>query len=193
MPPKKRKTTTDATKAKLPLPANHPQKRVKKRKPKGDEGFHPIGTPKFDAEKAREFNAPRAIPCGEDTQTATGAHGVWQVSRDNWSLNPEPWVAEALKVNAEVRVVGKVYYRAKVHVPADFVEARKARLDAFLKGERDRIIAYENAHLQPPPPDTSAYPWPLRFVTWVDGKLAAAQRWLATRLRLLADAVEGTP
>lgn len=70
-----KRVTTEATKVKLPLPlpANHPQKRVKKREPRKhsrlDLGFIPMGEDTLDDLGVNGPADARATPCGEDVET----------------------------------------------------------------------------------------------------------------------------
>lgn len=161
----KKRITTSATKAKLPLPANHPQKReqighprpkYRKRSPKLPESaFENAPSPEAEA-FARLMNVPvknlnnplmqeavgRAIPCGEDN--VTSGQGVWNTAKVTLPYNP--WEGTD----------------APTWVHAPF-----------------------------PPPDTSAYPWPLKALWRVDGWIVRVRVWLAERL--LAASVWVTP
>lgn len=158
MTPRKRKTTTDATKPKLPLPKGHPQRKAptkrkpplrasKKVKAEGAE-WDAVGTRKvnpyilatpspiagqsIDGIGSAPLDVPRAIPCGEDTD----ANGVFR---------PKPNVT---------------YDLGTFEIPKRFEREVVWRVAASL------------------PPDTSSYPWPLRFAWWLDGWLTkTAQRF----------------
>lgn len=163
MPPKKRRVknpsawkrkskprvVTDATKANLPLPKGHPQKRVRRKRP--------------DPAKVQWEAAERAIPCGEDVNGRDILDAKQKDVKD-----ADLWFATS---------AGRIFCGDlncpichPITVPAEY----------------EREIARTAAKM---PPDTSAYPWGLKFAWWLDGVPTRVRRRLAARLRALAGKV----
>lgn len=168
------RVVTDATKAKLPLPANHPQKRKR-----GQTG----GAPRKRREKPEPLPSlvdrhlertpsPIAGQSLDGIGSAPLEKGSWCHQLDNGcgsaecvrTCGPAPDF-RAIPCGEDNVTGGQgVWNTAKVTLPYNPWEGTDAPTWSTLRV---------------PPPDTSAYPWPLKFAWWLDGWLAKLARRFA--------------
>lgn len=177
--PKAMRVTTEASKSKLPAP-------TRKRKATPRETWAE-GYAKWEAKRQR-VQCPRCekwVPDHpHDIHTCYDAKALRELPASPIAGQPLDGIGSA---------------------PLDVPRAIPCGEDRFPMGELDPRLTAMNiaarkrlerhqrirlalaAHL---PPDTSAYPWGLKFAWWLDGVPTRVRRWLAVRLRWLAGKVE---
>lgn len=170
MPPRKKplKVTTSATKAKLPLPKGHPQRfKIGKRKPMtiripfmGKRGMRYVTCRLSEAHRVHESLTFTGKARATDAELAEGHRTRHYVKYTPLDLT-RYGIPTPLPKRDEAWVDGYEAWAAK-----------RAELVAD-------IASPTPSHLQPPPPDTSAYPWPLKALWNVDTAINNARTRLS--------------
>lgn len=173
--PKAMRVTTEASKAKLPTPR---QKRKAKPRETWAEGYA-----KWEAKAGRipRVRCPfceKVVPAGpHDIHTCYDAKALREFPASPIAGQPIDGIGS--QPAPEVRAIpcGEDHHALCMASCAERGGECPCRTPIPILYGDDILL----------PPDTSAYPWGLRFAWWLDGVPTRVRRWLAKRLTRLAE------